>query len=130
MTDPRIAASLIVGGPPEWEGKSLVAIDRVTLDGKPVDLPRIHPGIPELVAVGRAEQAAEEMRARMLATLVTQPVGPPLWQPDGMLVVDMRSAAESVVTTAVVGLEAFAGEHINRAADHAGTLVVEGSGKP
>ena len=44
-----------------------------------------------LVAVAEAEVKADELRERLLSTLVDQ--GPAKWQPDTTLVVEMRAAA-------------------------------------
>ena len=113
--DPRIAHAEVVSGPPDIVGDTLVIVDVVTLDGEAVHIPRPLAGVPELVAVAEAEKKAELLRQRLVSTLVDQ--GPAKWQPDTTLVVEMRAAAETAVTSAVVGLEAFSSHHVARHVD-------------
>ncbi len=115
--DPRIAHAHVVGGPADLVGHTLVIVDVVNVDGREVHIPRPLAGVPELVACREAEARAEELRSRLLGTLVDQSPAP--WQPDTTLVVEMRSAAETAVTSAVVGLEAFCSHHVLRHTDPA-----------
>src|SRR5437899_2038917 len=108
--DPRIAHAHVVDGPADLVGHTLLIVDVVTLDGREVHIPRPLAGVPELVTCREAEAKAELLRERLLSTLVEQEPAP--WQPDTTLVVEMRSAAESAVTSAVVGLEAFSSHHV------------------
>jgi hypothetical protein len=105
-------------------GNTVVIVDAVYVGGQEVHIPRPLPGIPELVACRAAEERAEELRKQMLATLVKQ--GPAPWQPDTTLVIDMRSAAETLVTSAVVGLEAFCSHQMLRCLDEGGGKVTYG----
>ena len=101
----------------------------MTLNGEPVWFPRVHPGVPELVSVAEAEQTAERLRHQLLATLVPSPGGPgqPKRQPNESLVVEMRSAAETTVISAVVGLEAFCSHHVAHCMDQAtGSVMYRG----
>ena len=113
--DPRIAHAHVIGGPDDLVGDTVIIVDVVKVGGREVHIPRPLAGIPELVACRDAERKAEELRERLLATLVEQ--GPAPWQPDTTLVVEMRSAAETTVTAAIVGLEAFCSHHILARAD-------------
>lgn len=112
--DPRIATSTVIGGPPDLVGSGLVICDEVTINGRYANVPRPLPGVTEYVAVARAEARADELLKQLLGTLVPVDNPPALWQPDATLVVEMRAAAETVVTSAVVGLEAFASHHVRR----------------
>lgn len=91
-------------------GQTLVVVDEVMLNGELAHVPRPLAGIPELVAVAEAEEAAERLRVQLVSSLVDQ--GPAKWQPNTTLVIEMRSVAETVVTSAVVGLEAFSSHHV------------------
>lgn len=115
--DPRIAHAHITGGPPDLVGDTAVIVDVVRVGSREVHIPRPLAGIPELVTCRDTEEKAEALRRRMLDTLVDQ--GPAPWQPDTTLVVEMRSAAETLVTSAVVGLEAFCSHHVLRCLDEA-----------
>jgi hypothetical protein len=119
--DPRIAHAHVVGGPQDLIGDTLVIVDVVALGGREVHIPRPLAGVPELVACREAERKAEVLRTELLNTLVDQ--GPAPWQPNTKLVVDMRSAAETTVTSAVVGLEAFCSHHILRCLDEKTGLI-------
>jgi hypothetical protein len=86
--DPRIAHAHIVDGPDDLVGEIGVIVDQVHIDGREVHIPRLLPGVPELVACRGAERKADELRERLLGTLVEQ--GPAPWEPDTGLVVEMR----------------------------------------
>jgi hypothetical protein len=129
QSDPRIAHVEVAGGPSDLVGHRLVRGEVVTLNGEPVWVPRVHPGVPELVAVAEAEQKAERLRHQLLATIVPSPggLGQPKRQPNETLVVEMRSAAETTVISAVVGLEAFCSHHVTHCMDQAtGTVTYRG----
>jgi hypothetical protein len=98
--DPRIASATVTGGPAGLIGHHLVIVDEFRYKGEVVHIPRPLAGVPEFVAVAAAEVEADELRKRLLGTLVDQ--GPAKWQTDTTLVVEMRAAAESAVITAVV----------------------------
>jgi hypothetical protein len=123
--DPRISHAHVVSGPNDLVGQTLLIVDEVTINREVVHIPRPLAGITELVAVAEAEKRAEELRERLLGTLVTRGGGK--WQPDTTLVIEMRSAAEVAVTAAVVGLEAFSSHHLSRNVDPAtGKLLYDG----
>lgn len=111
--DPRITSARATGG--EFAGDHFVKVDVVRYQGEVIHIPHPLPGVPQFVAVAEAEVKADDLRERMLTTLVDQ--GPARWQPDTTLVVEMRAAAESAVISAVVGLEAFSNHHVLRFAD-------------
>jgi hypothetical protein len=118
--DPRIAHAEVVSGAPDLVGDTLVIVDVVMLDGDVAHIPRPLAGVPELVAVAEAEKKAELLRQRLVSTLVDQ--GLAKWQPDTTLVVEMKSAAEAAVTSAIVGLEAFSSHHVAGHTDETGHL--------
>lgn len=128
-TDPRVAHVDVVDGPSDLAGRRLVVGEVVTLNGETVWVPKVHPGVPELVAVAEAEQKAEQLRHELVSTLATSPVaqGPTKRQTNETLVVDLRSAAETTVISAVVGLEAFCSHHLAHYVDReTGTLTISG----
>lgn len=94
--DPRIAHAHVVAGPEDLVGDTLLILDVVHIDGRAVHIPRLLAGVPELVACRESEHRADELRERLLGTLVEQ--DPALWQPDTSLVIEMRSAADTAVT--------------------------------
>jgi hypothetical protein len=118
--DPRISHAHVTGGPADLVGNTVVIVDAIHVGGQEVHIPRPLAGIPELVACRAAEERAEELRKRMFATLIEQ--GPAPWQPNTTLVIEMRSAAETLVTSAVVGLEAFCSHHVLRCLDESGKV--------
>lgn len=126
--DPRMATSTAVGGPPDIVGSQVVICDEAMIDGHYTNIPRLLAGVPEYVAVARAEARADELLRQLVETLVPVDNPPALWQPDATLVVETRAAAGTVVTSAVVGLEAFSSHHVSRSvADPAvGTLPYDG----
>ncbi len=123
--DPRIAHAYIVQGAEMLTpGEAIVIVDMVTVGGTEMHIPRPLAGMPELVTCREAESRAEELRAKLLSTLVNHGTVP--WQPDTTLVVEMRAAAETTVTSAVVGLEAFAAHHVLRLLDvNTGTVTID-----
>lgn len=123
--DPRIAHAHVVAGPEDLVGDTLLILDVVHIDGRAVHIPRLLAGVPELVACRESEHRADELRERLLGTLVEQ--DPALWQPDTSLVIEMRSAADTAVTSAVVGLEAFCSHHVLRHLDQETGTVRYGS---
>lgn len=115
IPDPRAAATSTVGG------DDVVIADRVNIGGRVVDFPRPLPGAPDYAAVVAAEARAEELRPKLLEDLDER--HDPPWQPNTLLVLDMRGAVGTAVSGAITGMEAFANHHILRSAP-SGAFVV------
>jgi hypothetical protein len=115
--DPRIAGTKAVdSSDPSLIGQELVIVDPVRIAGELVHVPRPLAGVPEYVAAAEAEMRADDLLEQLKRAL-TDRGGGPRWVPDTTLVVEMRAAAEAVVISAAVGLEAFAADQVLRVAD-------------
>src|SRR4051812_38515598 len=114
--DPRIAGTKAVdSSDPSLIGHELVIVDPVRIAGELVHVPRPLAGVPEYVAAAEAEKRADDLLEQLRQAL-TDRGGGPRWVPDTTLVVEMRAAAEAVVISAAVGLEAFAADQVLRVA--------------
>jgi len=67
--DPRVAASSVVSGPADLVGNTLVRVEEVTITGQAVHLPASIPGVPQYVAVARAEAQANALWPRLMDAL-------------------------------------------------------------
>jgi len=110
--DPRLAATTVATGPADLVGNQLVKVDEVTIAGQLVHLPAVIPGIPQYVAVARAEADANALWPRLTVGLDHRGQIP--FQPDAALVLDFQGAAGTVIAGAVTGLEAFSSHHLSR----------------
>lgn len=122
--DPRVAATTVVSGPGDLVGNTLVKVDEVKIAGQMVHLPASIPGIPQYVAVARAEADANALLPRLIEGLDHR--GPVPFQPDAALVFDFRGAVGSVIAGAVTGLEAFSSHHLARFAIPGEPVVYDG----
>jgi hypothetical protein len=111
-SDPRIASTTVVGGPPDLIGEELIRCEEVTIGGRSVHVPRAQPGVPEYVSVAHSEMRAEKLRPRLDENLDTR--GAVAYQPDFGLVLEFRSSAGTAVASAIVGVEAFTNHHLAR----------------
>lgn len=110
--DSRVAATTVVTGPADLVGNTLVRVEEVTITGQVVHLPASIPGVPQYVAVARAEAEANALWPRLMDGLDRR--GPIPYQPDAALVIDFQAAVGSATAGAVTGLEAFSSHHLGR----------------
>jgi hypothetical protein len=110
--DPRVAATTVVTGPADLVGNTLVRVEQVTITGQLVHLSASLPGVPQYVAVARAEAEANALWPRLMDGLDRR--GPIPYQPDAAVVIDFQAAVGSAIAGAVTGLEAFASHHLGR----------------
>lgn len=104
--DPRAATSEVIEGPPDLVGP--VEIFRpFTIDGREVAVPVPLPGVPEYVTVARAEDEANQFRARLLDDL-DESNQQMAYQNDPEVTFGFYASAGTTVSEAIVGLESFA----------------------
>jgi hypothetical protein len=121
--DPRAASSTVIDGPADLVGDEIVRVEPITFDGREILVPAALPGAPEYRTVVHAEQAADEMRARIGSTLDVRGQIPVA---EIRLALDFRDAAGTAVASAAVGLEGFANFHLQRLVDSDEGVVLSG----
>lgn len=121
-SDPRAASATVIEGPLGMTGP--VELFRpFEIDGRSVALPKPLAGVAEYVSVARAEASADGLRACLLDDL-DERNSQIAFQTNASLVLDFYAAAGTVVSEAIIGLEAFANHFVTGHFDSESTFVL------